>query len=176
MAVEIERTNALQEILKLAAGVVGDYAEQPLGIGAGGVNIEGLAYLNDHVFVGLRGPSMDGSAFILSVKAEALFSGEAAKADVIEIQLGESTGVRDLAAVSDGLVVLAGPVQSGGGYALHYLDLSDGTVKKLIDLKMPEDQKAETVLVLEEDTEMLKLLVMYDGASDGGPREYHVSR
>lgn len=177
VAGEIERTHALQAILKEAPDPIGKYAEQPLGEGAGGVNIEGLAYRDGRIFIGLRGPSIDGTAFIRSVNADALFSDKKPDLETIELALGSGTGVRDLAAVSDGLLVLAGPVQSKGEYSIHHLALPSGALKKLADLEMPEkDQKAETVLVLKEGPETVKILIMYDGAKDGGPREYLLTK
>lgn len=176
-ASELDRTNALRSLLKEAPDPIGKYAEQPLGEGDGGVNIEGLAYKSGRIFVGLRGPSVDGSAYIRSVNADALFSEKKPDVETIEVALGEGIGIRDLAAVSDGLLVLAGPVQKAGPYAIHHLGLPSGTFTKLTDLKMPEtDQKAETILVLKEDAETANVLIMYDGAADGNPREYRLSR
>ncbi len=177
VAGEIKRTNALQAVLKGAPDPIGKYAEQPLGEGAGGVNIEGLAYRDGRIFIGLRGPSVDGTAFIRSVNAGALFSDKKPDLETIELALGPGTGVRDLATVSDGLLVLAGPVQSKGEYSIHHLALPSGALKKLADLEMPEkDQKAETVLVLKEGAETVNILIMYDGAKDGGPREYLLTK
>jgi hypothetical protein len=176
-AEEIQRTDALRAILKDAPEPIGQYAEQPLGEEAGGVNIEGLAYRDSLIFAGLRGPSVDGKAYILSADAERLFSGSAPDVDYMEVSLGEGIGIRDLAAVSDGLIVLAGPVQSKGDYSIYHLKLADGALIKLADLEMPEKgQKAETVLVLKEAADTFNVLVMYDGAADGGPREYLLAR
>ncbi|WP_306150098.1 MULTISPECIES: DUF3616 domain-containing protein [unclassified Roseibium] len=177
VAPDIERTDALRAILKGAPDPIGQYAEKPLGEGGGGVNIEGLAYHDGRLYIGLRGPSVEGRAFLRSVNVDALFSNSKPDLDVIELALGSGTGVRDLAAVSDGLIVLSGPVQSKGDYALHHLRFPSLTLSKLADLKMPDkDHKAETVLVLAENAASFDLLVMYDGATDGGPREYRFAR
>ncbi|XYK80268.1 MAG: DUF3616 domain-containing protein [Labrenzia sp.] len=176
-APEIERTDALRGILKGAPDPIGQYAEKPLGEGSGGVNIEGLAYRDGRLYIGLRGPSVGGLSFLRSVNVDALFSNSKPDLDVIELALGSGNGVRDLAAVSDGLIVLSGPVQSKGTYALHHLSLPSLTLSKLADLKMPDkDYKAETVLVLAEGAETVKILIMYDGAKDGGPREYQLTK
>lgn len=177
VAPDIERTDALRAILKGAPDPIGQYAEKPLGEGGSGVNIEGLAYHDGRLYIGLRGPSVDGRAFLRSVNVDALFSNSKPDLDVIELALGSGTGVREFAAVSDGLLVLAGPVQSKGGYSVHHLALPSGALKKLADLEMPDkDQKAETVLVLNEGPETVKILIMYDGANDGGPREYLLTK
>ena len=177
VAPEIERTDVLRAILKGAPDPIGQYAEKPLGEGQGGVNIEGLAYRDGRLYIGLRGPSVGGRAYLRSVNVDALFSDKKPDLDVIELALGSGAGVRDLAAVSDGLIVLSGPVQSKGTYALHHLSLPSLTLSKLADLKMPDkDYKAETVLVLAEDAGSFDMLVMYDGAADGGPEAYRLSR
>ena len=43
--------------------------------GKRGVNIEGLAIKGGRLFFGFRGPAVDGTAKILAVDADALFSG-----------------------------------------------------------------------------------------------------
>ncbi len=172
-APEIERTDALRSLLKGAPEPIGNYAEKPLGEGAGGVNIEGLSYQNGRIFIGLRGPSVNGNAYIRSVNVDALFSDKKPDLETIEVALGEGIGVRDLAAVSDGLLLLSGPVQSYGPYGLFHLNLSSGDLTKLASLKMPDKgAKAETVLLLKETDDAYRVLLLYDGLVDGGPREY----
>ena len=104
-----------------------------------------------------------------SVNVDALFSNKKPEVDVIEVALGKNTGIRDLAAVSDGLLVLSGPTQKDGGYALHHWAEGDGVLRKLLDLTMPDTKaKAETILLLDEREDFYRLLVMYDGLLDGG--------
>lgn len=177
VAPEIARTDRLREAISSAPGPVGDYAEKPLGKKHGGANIEGLAVIGDRIYLGFRGPSKGGTAYIMDVDADALFSGGALDRKVQEVKLGKNTGIRDLAAVSGGLLILSGPVQKKGDYAIHYLDLSGESLTKLQTLQMPEKgAKAETLLVLGETDTGFDVLVMYDGIADGGPREYRLSR
>lgn len=177
VAAEIARTDRLREAIVSAPGPVGDYAEKPLGKKHGGANIEGLAVIGERIYFGFRGPSKGGKAYIMDVDADALFSGGALDRKVHEVGLGKNTGIRDLAAVSGGLLILSGPVQKKGDYAIHHLDLRGDSLSKLQTLKMPEkDAKAETLLLLGETDTVYDVLVMYDGIADGGPREYRLSR
>ena len=45
-------------------------------------------------------------------------------------------------------------------------------VNKLGDIVGPTDRKAEALLVLQEDPEFIRFLVMFDGIENGGPIEY----
>jgi Protein of unknown function (DUF3616) len=114
----------------------------------GGVNIEGIAVKNDRMYFGLRGPSLDGSAFVLSVDAEAVFTKEGdLKSKVTPLALGLNTGIRDLAAINDGILILAGPTRDETvPYAVWFWDGVGTTAKPLgtLDLgKVDKGAKAE---------------------------------
>jgi hypothetical protein len=80
------------------------------GTKAFGLNIEGLAVRDGRLYFGLRGPVQNGAAWVLSVDAEALFSSAAdVKPVLFRLALGPHRGIRDLVAVDDGLLILAGP-------------------------------------------------------------------
>lgn len=177
IAPEIERSDRLREAIKTAPGAVGAYAEKPLGEGAGGVTLEGLAVAGNRLYLGFRGPSLEGTAFIMDVDANAVFSVDDLSVNMNDIALGADTGIRDLAAVSDGLLVLAGPVQKKGSYSIHHWGFQDQKLRKLLDLTMPDpDAKAETILLLAEQSDSYNVVVLYDGLLDGGPREYRFGR
>src|SRR3954464_2721240 len=78
-----------------------------------GLNLEGLAVVGGMLYAGLRAPSLDGSAFIVSTDVEPLFTPDTPLVPrVIPLALGRDTGIRDLALLPDGrLLVLAGPAQ-----------------------------------------------------------------
>jgi len=173
-APEIVRSDRLRAVISSAPGAIGDYAEAPLGKKAGGVNLEGLAVIGKRMYLGFRGPSTGGWAYILSVDVDGLFGdGDLAPA-ISTLNLGHDTGIRDLAAVSGGLLILAGPVQEKGPYAIFRWDLNNPP-QKLRELKMPgSGAKAETLLVLDQSDGGYDVLVLYDGIADGGPREYRL--
>ncbi len=83
-----------------------------------GVNIEGIAVKDGRMYLGLRGPSENDSAYVISVDARAAFApDQELEATADKLQLGPDTGIRDLAAVADGLLVLTGPVNTTEGDA-----------------------------------------------------------
>lgn len=149
-----------------------------------GLNLEGLAVVGDRLYAGLRAPSLQGNAFLVSVSATSLFtpgSGplEATAQDgIIALHLGENTGVRDLAPLPDGrLLVLAGPAQEQADvpYALFVAEpRNGGALRKLGNLAPLRGAeaagKAEAVAVLDSD----RILVFFDGLPNGGPREYRI--
>lgn len=145
-----------------------------------GANIEGMAVTGGRMYLGFRGPSDHGNAFILSVDAAAVFTaGAPLDAELKTVGLGPNTGIRDMAAVSGGLLLLTGPVnkqkiapsvvlwnpQSGALGTAHILEIADAKAK------------AETLLVLDDSNGApWRVLVMFDGPKDGAPAEFRVPR
>ncbi len=166
VAPEIARVHLLRDTINSAPGEIGKYAEQPLGEKDGGVNLEGLAVAGKRMYLGFRGPSKDKQAYIMEVNVDGLFTGNALAPVIKTLKLGKDSGIRDLAAVSDGLLVLAGPVQTSGDYAIYHWDLNSDTPKKQQDLTMPnDDAKAETLLVLGQS----KTTTTYLSCTTGSP-------
>lgn len=175
VAPEIARSDRLRKAIRNAPGVIGDYAEKPLGEKAGGANLEGLAVIGKRLYVGFRGPSSKGRAYILSVDVDRLFGDGDLAPVIFTLELGKNIGIRDLAAVSGGILILAGPVQKKGPYSIFRWDLKNAP-QKLQDLAMPDPEvKAETLLLLDQQDDSYDVLVLYDGIKDGGPREYRLS-
>ncbi len=107
VASQIEKSTALRAAIRNAE-FIGPYAEQPLG--ANGVNIEGIALEGDRIYFGFRGPSLEGRAFILSIAIDGMFGIKPLDPKVHALALGPTTGIRDLARVDGGFLVLTGPV------------------------------------------------------------------
>lgn len=142
-----------------------------------GLNIEGVAVMDRRLFAGLRAPSTDGKTFIVEVDVEALFApGRApltAAPQVIPLAVGRGAGIRDLAAMPDGrLLVLTGPAQGQADvpYSLFAVGARrDGRLEAIGRLTGAEKgAKAEGIALLGEG----RVLVMFDSVKDGGPREY----
>jgi hypothetical protein len=154
--------------------------DQPLG--CNGANIEGIAVKDGRMYLGFRGPSVDDSAFILSVDANAVFTdGQPLGQDLKQLKLGGDTGIRDLASVEGGLLVLSGPVNDQAvAPAVFLWNEKTEALKKLGELAIPEPLKgfkAETLLVLKDaGGEPWRVLVMFDGPENGGPTEYLIPR
>ena len=176
-------------------------SKAPSLAGQQGVNIEGLAVQGGRLYFGLRGPVLSESggvsgagsvAKVLAVNADALFAGGDAQATVTNIALGAHRGIRDMVAVKNGLLLLAGPDDSaankGVGWTLAWWDgkHSDQTVtpKVLAALDLSgvklrgcdEELKPEAITVLEETPQTYKLLVLSDGMCDGGPLAFTIAR
>lgn len=176
----IATSTRLGEAISEADGV-GPFFDKPLD--QNGVNIEGLAVKDGRMHLGFRGPSVGGQAFILSVDADAAFTPDKPLyPKVARLPLGPTTGIRDLAAVHDGLVLLSGPVNDQAVTpALFHWNEKTGALTPLGALtppkNLPAGAKAETVLVLRDTPDKpLRLLIMYDGAENGFPTEYKVKR
>jgi hypothetical protein len=148
-----------------------------------GVNIEGIAVKDGRIYLGLRGPSDNGNAYVISVDAKAAFAPDQdLEAKARMLQLGPDTGIRDLAAVADGLLVLTGPVndQRTVTPAVRHWDPKTrvlGPARELLIPNAAKDGKAETLLILKDVAgEPWRVLVMFDGPENGAPTEYAIPR
>ncbi|HEY5865192.1 MAG TPA: DUF3616 domain-containing protein [Candidatus Tectomicrobia bacterium] len=89
--------------------------------------------------------------------------------------------VRDLASFGKGLLVLAGPTaDEDGAYSIYWWDGSSETVTVLQDLNTYEENgevlKAEAIVPLRLTDSSLHVLVLFDGAKEGGPRDIKVNK
>lgn len=177
-AAGVQSSPRLREAIRDARDV-GAFYDKPLK--DNGVNIEGIAVKGGRMHLGFRGPSVDGRGFILSADADAVFGKRKLHAKVHALPLGDTTGIRDLAAVRDGILILTGPVNDQPVTPAVFLwNEKTGALKKLGALAIPEEyrkHKAETLLVLrDEKGKPYRVLVMFDGPANGGPTEYEVPR
>lgn len=157
-----------------------------------GINIEGLAVRGERLYFGLRGPVIDGAAMVLSVEMQALFDSGQAKPAVTRLALGGNRGIRDLVAVQDGFLLLAGPDDGKANQGISWtLSLWDGktsssvvTPKLLANLDLSkvalracdDELKPEALTVLQESPQHYQVLVLSDGMCDGGALPFTVPR
>ena len=145
--------------------------------------IEGIAVKREGrpegvLHLGFRAPVLGGKAFIVSTPVDNVFAASGPlNPTVTALTLGGNIGIRDLAVLSDGLLILAGPgrTQPGQSSLFHWND-STGVLRQLAILAEPATRAGETLLVLQEDPEFIEFLVMFDGVQNGGPLAYHVPR
>jgi hypothetical protein len=177
----IQRSWRLTELLR-AQGRISEFVGRRLH-GENGLNIEGAAIMNDRLLLGLRAPSIDDRAFVLDIDADALFAPGASPpsaARLHRIRLGEDIGIRDLAPLPDGrLLILAGPAQEQAlPYRLLAVRLpatgSNIALTELGALPTFSGAKPEAVTVLGLDDGVLRILVLADGLPNGGPIELNV--
>lgn len=145
-----------------------------------GLNIEGLSARGTRLEFGLRGPVLDGEAFIVSVEADALFDATAdLRPERRSLRLGDRIGIRDLTRLPDGRhLILSGPsYDSHKGFGLHLLA---GRETHLIGAFEPdEDLRPEGLLVTGHTRRAdgriaVELLVIHDHPANGRPRLYEV--
>ena len=153
----------------------------------GGANIEGLAVRDGTMHVGFRAPSPGGRAFVVSVPEQAVFGQAAPAATVSRLALGtdrrgRGRGVRDLAAVAGGFLVLAGPALPEGDEAKSEARVFfwPGPGGRAVALRRVGLQrrgvKPEALLVLGEDAESYRVLVIHDGVEGGAPTEHSIRK
>lgn len=156
-----------------------------------GFDVEGMAVLGSHVFLGLRGPVIGGRAVIVETRMKMTKSAvlkpekleDGARYRLHAIDLG-GLGIRDLSIEGERLLVLAGPtLDHDGQQALYGLDLLPGMddpdeiwePELLLELpNTPGYDKAEGMALVEVDG-AARLLVVYDSpapqrSGDGGHR------
>ncbi len=187
----VETTYRLSDYLA-NADRVGGFFGKSLDEEENGLNIEGLAVDGNRVLVGLRAPAFGDEAYLVAADLADLFAPghepARVKPQVIPIELGKSMGIRDLASLPDGrLLVLAGPAQNQPlPYRLFLAEPGKpGKPKLLAELEPvqgapgeeddePALAKAEALTVLSAGNGMLRVLVLFDGIEDGAPRELQV--
>jgi hypothetical protein len=153
----------------------------------GGANIEGLAARDGRLYVGFRAPAPGGKAFVVRVAEGAVFGDGNPDLRTFRLELGQDgkgrdLGVRDIAAVSDGFLVLAGPSLPegddavGSGKILHWRE-GDERPRPVLDVFVAQaGVKPEILLVLGEDQTGYRVLVMCDGVFGGSPTEYRIRK
>lgn len=145
---------------------------------ARGLNIEGLAAWRRRLYFGFRSPVIDGEALLLSVRAAALFtSGADLDPKTIRVPLGRGVGIRDLAMLPDGrLLILSGPSSDATtGFAIHLFDRKRETVRLLGRLAPIAGDKVEGLLLAghtpaADGSASAELLVLADHPANGHPR------
>lgn len=157
--------------------------------GRNGVNIEGLAVRGERLFLGFRGPVVKDGAKVLSVDKKALFEGGPADPKLFTLPLGPGRSVRDLVAVGDGILILAGPdddkANAGRGFTVLHWTGADETVRPLASLDIggvklrgcDKEIKPESIAVLgDEPGKSYQALVFSDGLCDGGALRFSIPR
>ena len=153
-----------------------------------GVDIEGIAVDDGWVYVGFRGPVFrDNYVPVLKFK----FDEHEESATLLLVKL-DGGGIRDMAVVKDGFLIVSGPVGDAPGPYLVYhwngqdmvpgkdRDDTSGYIAKLGEIEVSKG-KAEGILALDVDSGAsddceYKFMIVFDGIKNGGPRIYCSSR
>ncbi|MBL3590538.1 MAG: DUF3616 domain-containing protein [gamma proteobacterium endosymbiont of Lamellibrachia anaximandri] len=139
-----------------------------------GIDIEGIATKDGWLYLGFRGPVFRGN-YVPVMKLK--FDDHKSQNDLLYVRLG-GRGIRSIASVSDGFLILAGPVGDGdGSYRLYHWDGKDlvpgeardvdiGKVQLLGEITPPAGGKAEGLAVMQEEDCSYHLLIAYDGVEN----------
>lgn len=165
-----------------------NFVRQPLQLN--GFNIEGLTFSDGKLWFGVRGPNVLGNTYVIETTPESLFGGGMPECKAHALPVGQARGIRELAAIRDGFIILTGnaSAEASKKFPTSQARLPD----KSFDLflwrpgQTPETQsigtlplpsaKAEAILVLEDTEKYVDILVLFDGAKEGGPRSYRLTR
>lgn len=182
-AKEIRRIDRLPEVLaKLPE--IGPHVDAATCGDDGGFTIEGAAVAAGRMFLGVRAPLAAGStsAFVVELDAEALAGAGDAGARLHRLPLGTGIGIRDMATVGDGILILAGPSGSDDGgrkapSSVWFWAAAGGDPVALAQLGgVPDGAKPEGMAVLDQGPAGWRVLILSDGVVGGAPREYGISR
>lgn len=159
-----------------------------------GTNIEGIAVIGEYLYAGLRTPVDSSSAFLIRAPVDALFAPgtEPLSGDLVKtrsLTLGEDTGVRDLAALADGsLLILSGPsLNQDVDYKIWHLPnpvwTSEPTALVVVKTKAKgrdekgkeETPKAESLTIIEQRGKSAVVVVNYDNVDEGAPARHELN-
>lgn len=171
---KIERSDRLDVLLKQGGPLSNSFGRRLQG---NGLNIEGLAVLDGMAVFGLRQPVFAKSLAIATLPMTCLFGPDKPCAPVVHLlPVGtKGTGVRDLVAVENGLLILSG----GGGPeetrkpAIWYWSGGSNPPSKLLRWKTRKKNKAEGLLLLAPYTPggSNRALILHDGPMNAKPKE-----
>jgi hypothetical protein len=155
-----------------------------------GTNIEGIAVIGEQLYAGLRTPVGGASAFLVRAPVGALFAPgtDPLSKDLVRtrsLALGKDTGVRDLAALADGsLLILSGPsVNQDVDYTIWHLPnpvwsaqptalvIAKTNAKAKNNSEIP---KAESLTVIAESGTKVAVVVNYDNVDEGAPARHEL--
>jgi hypothetical protein len=150
----------------------------------GGIDIEGLAEKHGTLYIGLRSPSLSDNACIIEVQAAGLFANaETANAETAthrshQLALGHGIGIRDIAALREGFILIAGrsgDEESVRAFTLYHWAGPGGALARIGDLPSATG-KAEGLMVLHETDTAVDVLVLFDGAENGAPTQFQIMK
>lgn len=146
-----------------------------------GIDIEGLAAKDGRLYFGFRGPVLRGGLVpVLSTT----WDDPVGAAQVRYVRL-DGRGIRDLAAVEGGFLILAGPVGDGDvSYRVYFWDGADQRAsedegprpQRLAELPGTGPGKPEGLAVLEVRRRVYDLVLLCDGLPKGGLTRWQLPR
>lgn len=153
------------------------WAEKPLNTLVGpnaqshGVNIEGIAVRDGQMFLAFRGPVLDGEAYVLRVSVASVFSPAAPmESKAFSLRLGPGVGLRDIAAVNGGFLLLTGPeADADGPSEIYFWNGADTRPTRWSAVGNAPGVKPESLTVLSDAPSAVEVLLLSDGVAGGQP-------
>ena len=166
----VETTYRLSDLLPRAEEAGAFFGK---GLDVKGLTIEGIAVEGENLFVGLRAPSIDGRAFILRANVDELFkpgrepAPATALAETIPLALGSDVGIRDLAPLPDGRLLILAGAASGDEipYRNFVVDPTGANLQELVPPQSDQPTRAEGMTLLEATDQEIRLLILFDKAN-----------
>jgi len=152
----------------------------PLASKENGIDIEGIAAKDGLLYFGFRGPVLRSNWVPILVCPFDAPHGN----DVRYVQLG-GRGIRDLTAVQDGFLILAGPVgDSYQAFQIYFWNGKSGLPENgeagaaihLCDLPVNGKGRAEGLGVREEGKKSWNVVIVSDGLPKGDPTEFTLKK
>ncbi|MBT9312743.1 DUF3616 domain-containing protein [Leptothoe kymatousa] len=158
-----------------------------------GIDIEGLAFQDERLYLGFRGPILRGNYVPVMVIPSKGFEKEITDYEIRFVQLNGGA-IRDMTAVDGGFLIIGGPMgDAPGPYGIYFWDGSDmvyGTDRpvpmppaciRLEEIVPPIGDdgamgKAEGITVVEETATGYRVLIVFDSLKDGGPQLWHIHK
>lgn len=189
---EIKRVDWLKELF-----AQDDYLKRFFEIPSkeNGIDIEGVALQQNHLFLGFRGPILRGNYVpVMVFNCDDLDNSKAPENYEIRFVQLNGGAIRDMTAVDDGFLIIAGPMgDAPGPYSLYFWDGTDMIYGKdrprpmppaavhLEDIEPPigddgAQGKAEGITVLTETATGYTALIIYDSIRGGNPQLWHISK
>jgi hypothetical protein len=176
----VETTYRLSDLLPRAEEAGAFFGEE-LDEETKGLNIEGIAVQGENIFLGLRAPSIGGRAFIVRANVDELFRAgrepapATALVETIPVALGPDAGIRDLAPLPDGrLLILTGAAYGDEiPYSIFVVDPTGANLQELLPPQSDQLTRAEGMTVLEATEKEIRLLILFDKA-DRAPQELRI--
>ncbi|QGJ69102.1 Hypothetical protein PBC10988_7680 [Planctomycetales bacterium 10988] len=174
---EIESVSFL-EVFKKESCILRHFVEIPSK--ENGIDLEGIAVKDGKLYLGFRGPVFRENYTPVMVTT---FE-QPEENEILFLNLN-GRGIRDLVAVENGFLLIAGPMGDGPGtYQIIWWNGGNtligegnpnpGKLKILGEFPHHQEGKAEGLVVLEEEEDEYEVIVLFDGLKDGSPRLYKI--
>jgi hypothetical protein len=159
--------------------ILGPFARVPAA--ENGINIEGLGADGETLYLGFRSPVLrEGYVPVMVMRFD-----DPGDYELRFLQL-HGAGVRSLARVGDGFLVLAAPEREAGAASVifHWNGLDQvpgsggqqGKLERLLELTAPRGGTPEGLAVIAEKDDFYEVIVVHDGIPNGHPLRLRVPR